>query len=167
MQRLRSWRYWPWLRDGALALLLFLGFRAYQQRDIVRGTAPDLAGRTLDGAQVSLAGYRGAPVLLRFWATWCGVCKAEQSNIDAMARGLPVLTVASRSGSANEVASYAKSQRIGHRVIVDPDGSLARRFGVRAFPTTLVIDANGDIRFVEVGYSTELGLRARMWLAGL
>ena len=167
MQRLRSWRYWPWLRDGAIALLLLLAVRAYQQRDLARGAAPGLAGRTLDGAQVSLADYRGAPVLLRFWATWCGVCKAEQSNVDAVARGLPVLSVASQSGSANQVAAYVRSQRIAHRVIADPEGVLARRFGVRAFPTTLVIDANGEIRYVEVGYSTELGLRARMWLAGL
>jgi peroxiredoxin len=167
MQRLRSRRYWPWLRDGAIAVLLVLGIRAYQQRDIARGAAPALEGRALDGAQVSLADYRGAPVLLRFWATWCGVCKAEQSNVDAVARGLPVLSVASQSGRANELAAYVQSRRIAHPVIPDPEGSLARRFGVRSFPTTLVIDANGEIRYAEVGYSTELGLRARMWLAGL
>ena len=168
MKGQRSRRYWPWLRDGAIALLLLLAIRAYQQRDLVRGVAPGLAGHTLDGAQVSLADYRGAPVLVRFWATWCGVCKAEQSSIDAVARGLPVLSVASQSGSANEVAAYVQSQmRIAHRVIADPEGSLARRFGVRTFPTTLVIDAKGEIRYAEVGYSTELGLRTRMWLAGL
>ena len=93
------------------------------------------------------------------------MCKAEQSNIDAVARGLPVLSVASQSGSPNEVTAYVQSQRIAHRVIADPEGSLARRFGVRTFPTTLVIDAKGEIRYAEVGYSTELGLRARMWLA--
>lgn len=165
---MRSWRYWPWLRDGTIALLLVLGIRAYQQRDIVRGVAPGLAGRALDGAEVSLADYRGAPVLLRFWATWCGVCKAEQSNIDALARaGLPVLSVASQSGSAAAVAAYVEGHGIAHRVIADPEGLLARRFGARSFPTTLVIDANGEIQYVEVGYTTELGLRARMWLAGL
>ncbi len=166
MQRLRSRRYWPWLRDGALALILLLGIRAYQQRDIVEGAAPGLEGHALDGAQVSLADYRGAAMILRFWATWCGVCKAEQSNIDSVARGLPVLSVASQSGSTHEVAAYQQDTGIAHPVIADPDGALARRFGVRSFPTTLVIDARGQIRFVEVGYSTELGLRARMWLAG-
>jgi peroxiredoxin len=165
MEGERPRKYWRWLRDGAIAVLLLLAIRAYQQRDLARGVAPVLTGRTLDGAQVSLEDYRGAPVLVRFWATWCGVCGAEQSNIDAVARGLPVLSVASQSGSPNEVAAYVKSQRIAHRVIADPEGSLARRFGVRVFPTTLVIDAKGEIRYAEIGYSTELGLRARMWLA--
>jgi thiol-disulfide isomerase/thioredoxin len=106
-------------------------------------------------------------VLVRFWATWCGVCKAEQHNFDAVARGLPVLSVASQSGSADDVAAYVRRQGIAHPVMLDPDGSLARRFGVRSFPTTFVVDAKGEIRYVEVGYTTELGLRARMWLAGL
>ena len=114
---------------AAIALLLLLAVRAYQQRDLARGAAPGLAGRTLDGAPVSLADYRGAPVLLRFWATWCGVCKAEQSNVDAVARGLPVLSVASQSGSANQVAAYVRSQRIAHRVIADPEGVLRAASG--------------------------------------
>jgi thiol-disulfide isomerase/thioredoxin len=167
MQRLRAWRYWPWLRDGGLVLLLWLGIRAYQQRDIARGAAPALVGAELNGRQLSLDTYRGKPVLLHFWATWCSVCKAEQSNIDAIARELPVVTVASESGEANQVAGYARTHAIAAPVIVDRAGAFARRFGVRAFPTTFVIDSAGRIRHAEVGYSTELGLRLRMWLARL
>jgi hypothetical protein len=49
-------------------------------------------------------------------------------------------------------------------VVLDPDGALAQRYGVRAFPTTFFIDARGRIRHVEVGYTTWLGLEARLWL---
>jgi peroxiredoxin len=167
MQRLRAWRYWPWLRDAALALLLLLAVRAYQQRDIARGPAPALAGMDVSGAPLSLERYRGKPVLLHFWATWCAVCKAEQSNIDALARELPVMTVASESGEPSKVAAYAREHSITPPILVDRSGALARRFGVHAFPTTFVIDAAGRIRHAEVGYSTELGLRLRMWLARL
>jgi thiol-disulfide isomerase/thioredoxin len=164
---MRAWRYWPWLRDGGLALLLLLGVRAYQQRDIARGAAPPLVGSDLSGRRLSLESYRGKPVLVHFWATWCRVCKAEQSNIDAVARELPVVSVASESGAASDVAAYVHAHAIAQPVILDRDGMLTKRFGVRAFPTTFVIDAAGRIRHVEVGYTTELGLRLRMWLARL
>ena len=165
MKRLRDWRYWTWLRDGAIFLVLLFGIRWYQKRDMPQGAAPDLTGKDLHGASVSLAGYRGQPVLVHFWATWCGVCKAEQSNIDALSRDLPVLSVASKSGEVNEVATYVQENAVAPSVVVDPDGELARRFGVHLFPSTFVIDGTGAIRHVEVGYSTQVGLRARMWLA--
>lgn len=166
MQSLRAWRYWPWLRDGGLALLLLFGVRTYQLRDVARGPAPALAGIDMHGRPLSLEAYRGKPVLLHFWATWCGVCKAEQSNIDAIARALPVVSVASESGDARKVSAYVREHAIAPEVIVDPSGTLARSFGVHAFPTTFVIDAAGHIRHAEVGYTSELGLRLRMWLAG-
>jgi peroxiredoxin len=147
--------------------LLFVGIRTYQQRNMPKGTAPVLAGTDLDGKAVSLAAYRGKPVLLHFWATWCGVCKVEQSSIDSIARDLPVLSVASQSGSPAEVAGFVQEHGIAPPVIVDERGDLSSRFGVHSFPASFVIDANGEIRHVEVGYTTELGLRARMWWARL
>jgi peroxiredoxin len=167
MRRLREWRHWRLIRDIGIALLVVVGIRTYQHRDMPSGAAPALAGTDLDGQAVSLDDYKGKPLLLHFWATWCGVCKVEQHNIDALTRDLPVLSVASQSGDASEVASFVREHGIAPRVVVDPESALARRFGVHAFPATFVIDADGHIRHVEVGYTTELGLRARMWLAGL
>jgi peroxiredoxin len=166
--RWQQWLRWPWLREVALALILVLGIRAYQKRGMPSGPAPSLAGVDLRGETVSLADYRGKPVLLHFGATWCGVCKAEQHNIDAVMRDLPVLNVASLSGNSSDVAAIM-GERGGpaQRVIVDEQGTLAHRFGVRAYPTTFVIDGQGMIRHVEVGYTTEIGMRARMWLAAL
>jgi thiol-disulfide isomerase/thioredoxin len=129
--------------------------------------APSLAGVDLHGEPVSLADYRGKPVLVHFWATWCGVCKAEQHNIDAVTRDLPALTIASHSQSADEVAAFMAEHGIVQRVIVDEEGELANRFGVHAYPTTFILDGRGKIRHVEIGYTTEIGLRARMWLASL
>jgi len=167
MQSLRASRFWPWIRDGALALVLLAGVRAYQQRNVPSGHAPALVGTALDGSQVSLAAFRGNPVVVHFWATWCGVCKAEQSNIDALARDVAVVTVATQSGSAEQIAAYVSAHGVTPTVIADTSGALAKRFGVGAFPTTFVLDGDGDIRHVEVGYTTELGLRVRTWLARL
>jgi peroxiredoxin len=154
------------LRDIAIAVVILFAIRSYQQRRMPSGAAPELSGDDLHGQKLSLAAYRGKPVLLHFWATWCGVCKAEQHNIDAVARDLPVLSVATHSGSAADIAAYMKEHDIALPVIVDEEGALASRYGVHAFPASFVIDGNGTIRHVEVGYTTEIGLRARMWLAG-
>ena len=50
-------------------------------------------------------------------------------------------------------------------MVNDPDGRLAGAWGVHAVPATFIVDTNGEIRFVEVGYTTGLGLRLRLWLA--
>ena len=155
-----------WLWELVFLMSVVFAVRAYQQRKLPSGPAPALSGIALDGARVSLDDYRGRPVLLHFWATWCGVCRAEQSSIDALAADAAVLSVASQSGTVAEVADYVRVHGVKPRVIPDASGALAKRFGVSLFPTTFVLDGDGEIRHVEVGYTTELGLRARMWLAG-
>jgi thiol-disulfide isomerase/thioredoxin len=164
---LQIFRQRPWLRDVFLVIVVLVAVRTYQQRDLPSGAAPQLEGALLDGSHASLAALRGEPVLVHFWATWCGVCRMEQGSIDAIAADLPVLSVSSRSGEIAAVGQYVAENRVKPRVVVDSSGALAQRFGVHAFPTTFVLDRNGDIRFREVGYTTELGLRARLWLAGL
>lgn len=156
-----------WLPDVALVAAVLLGMRAWQHRDAVSGEAPALSAMALDGSPVSLETYRGRPMMLHFWATWCGVCEAEQHNVVAVAKDLPVLTIASHSGGPAEVSSYMRSRSLELPVVVDRAGELARRFGVHAFPTSFVLDADGEVRHVESGYTTELGMRLRMWLASL
>ena len=164
---LQIWKRRPWLRDVLLVVVVVAAVRAYQQRDLPSGPAPHLEGTLLDGSFASLAAMRGEPVLLHFWATWCGVCRMEQGSIDAIAADRPVLSISSRSGEAGAVGKYVIENQVKPPVLVDNRGALAARFGVHAFPTTFVLDRNGDIRFREVGYTTELGLRARLWLASL
>ena len=144
-----------------------MAVRSYQHRNLPSGPAPLLKAVALDGREVSLQGYRGRPVLLHFWATWCAVCSTEQPNITALGQRLPVLTVASQSGDAAAVGAYARQHGITATVVPDPTGALAQRFGVAAFPTTFILDAAGNIRYAEVGYTSELGLRLRMFFAGL
>ncbi len=148
-----------------ILLVVFLGVRAWTQRGVVEGAAPPLAGRLLDGGRASLAALRGRPVLVHFWATWCPVCRLEQSSVQALAdAGYAVLGVAMQSGGRTEVRAFLREQGLSFPVLVDAHGALARRFGVRGVPTSFVVGPQGRIRFVEVGYTSELGLRARLWL---
>ena len=150
-----------------MVLALILGIRAWQQSGIARGPAPALTGVLLDGKPVALTAFAGRPVLVHFWATWCPICSAEQGSIDALARDTPVITVAMQSGERDAVVQHMRKEALSFPVLNDPDGLIAAQWGVRAVPASFVVDGTGQIRYVEVGYTTGIGLRLRLWLAGL
>ncbi|HET7833814.1 MAG TPA: protein disulfide oxidoreductase [Gallionella sp.] len=151
-----------------MIIAVVVGVRAWQQRDIVSGPAPSLAGTLLDGQPFTLTTRPVQPVLVHFWATWCPVCRTEQGTINAIAHGTPaVITVAMQSGSRDEVEKYVRQQGLNFPVLNDPDGRIAAAWGVHAVPASFVIDRDGQIRFVEIGYTTEIGLRLRLWLAAV
>lgn len=159
-------------RGIAINVLLFVvviaGIRAWQQRDMVSGTAPVLQGMTLAGQSYKLPAHPGRPVLVHFWATWCPICRAEQGAIAAIARDDPnVITIAMQSGKPEEVARHMSEQGAAFPVVNDPDGSISNTWGVHAVPASFIIAPDGQIRFVEVGYTTGPGLRIRLWLAGV
>lgn len=153
--------------EALVVVALVLGVRAYQTRDLASGEAPALSVQSLDGQRFSLAGVQGQPVAVHFWASWCGVCSAMRHNVRTLAHGHRVISVASRSGDEAAVRSFLAQHPLDAPVIVDPSGALARTYGVRAYPTTFFVNAQGVIRHVEVGYTTELGMRLRLWSAGL
>lgn len=159
----------PWIRRllvGGILIAVFLAVRQYQTWGTVTGQAPDIRGRDVDGTTVSLRDFRGRPVLLHFWASWCPVCRLEQDSIQSIARDHALISIALDDSSVDEIRRWMAEEGVSYRVILDPSGRLAGRFGVKAVPTSMIIDANGEIRFVEVGYTTEIGLRLRLWWVG-
>jgi thiol-disulfide isomerase/thioredoxin len=163
-------RYRSWLINLLLALAVVAGVQWWEARPLVRGVAPALAGSLLDGQAFALgpSGFsqgEAEPVLVLFWASWCPVCRLGQGTIDAIARDKPVITVAVRSGDAQDLRAYLREQGLSFPVLPDPDGSLASTWGVPGVPATFVVDSAGRIRFATAGHTTEAGLRARLWLA--
>jgi len=159
-------------RGVAINTLIFValiaGIRVWQHRDMASGPAPALQGYTLEGKPYTLPAHPDKPVLVHFWATWCPICRAEQNSIAAIARDHPeVVTVAMQSGTPSEVARHMRNQGIDCKAVNDQDGSLSGAWGVQAVPASFIIAPDGHVRFVEVGYTTEIGLRLRLWLAGL
>lgn len=146
---------------------IVLVVRAWQTRETASGVAPNFRAQALSGDAIDLASFRGEAVAVHFWATWCGVCSAEQGNVESLARGGRVITIASASGTRAEVARYVRAHEIAAPVINDPARVFATAYGVTAYPTTFYLDGEGNIRHVEVGYTTTLGMRARLALANL
>jgi peroxiredoxin len=159
-------RWWWWPLEILLILLIFLAVQHYRAADLPRGQAPLISGLSLSGQAISLEQFRGQPMLLHFWASWCHICRLEQDSINDLAGNYPVLTIASQSGSREEVAAYMQEHGLDFPVLVDPDGAFTKLYEIRGFPTTFIIDASGAIADAEVGFTTGMGLRFRLWLAG-
>lgn len=159
-RRLMGWA----LQLAGLVLILFL-IHLWQTRNLVQGVAPPLIANTLDGLPVDLTSHKGGPVLLHFWASWCPVCKVEASTIDQLSEDYSVLTVAMQSGQDQEVKAYLREHELGFTTVNDPSGILSSDWRVRGLPTSFIIDKDSNIRFVSVGYTPEVTLRLRLWLA--
>jgi thiol-disulfide isomerase/thioredoxin len=158
----------PRLRPWTWSVLLLLGWfvvPGWLQRGLVGEVAPrfdttDLSGRAFDVGQSG-----GRPTLLYFWGAWCPICAAMQPSINAVAGDHPVVTIALRSGTRSELVAQVRKEGFAARVIPDEDGAIADSFGVRGVPALYVVDRDGRVQFSTTGYTTELGIRARLWLA--
>jgi len=155
-------RWLPWI---ALAAAYF-GIQFYAGSKLAAGPPPPLAGTTLKGEPFDLKRLQGRPAIVYFWASWCSICRAMQSNVGAIAGDYPLITVALQSGDQREVDRYQNQHGFHPPTVLDEDGSDAQRWGVRGVPVVFVLDSRGDIRFASTGYHTEWGLRLRLWLTG-
>ena len=145
-------------------VLLYLGIRAYVQRDMVQGLAPDIQSTALSQQRFHLADA-AKPILVHFWATWCGICKLEQDSIQAISRDHVVITIAMQSGSDEEVQAYLTEHQLNFPVINDTDGEISARYGVVGVPASFIVNSAGEIVAAERGYTTSWGLRLRLWWA--
>lgn len=126
---------------------------------------PRLSGHTLQGESLKILLGKSGPLLIQFWGTWCPVCRQEIDNIERVARHYPVLTIAVESGSDAEIRQWMKKRGVDFPVLSDPSGRLAKRFDVSVYPTSFIYDSRGALKFTLTGYTTTLGLLARLKLA--
>ena len=134
------------------------------QRDVVLGMAPPIEAVNLDGKRVSLSEFRGRPLLLYFWGSWCPVCRFEHGTITSLAEDYQVLSIALQSGTAGEVKSHMQEHDAVYEVVNDPDGNIGHEFGIRGVPTIFLLDHDGNIHTVLSGFTTGVSLRLRLWL---
>ena len=109
-----------------------------------------------NGNTHKLSDYKGKTVFLNFWATWCPPCRAEMPDIQKMyedygknTKDLIVLGVAGTNvgneTDAKGVSEFLSQNSYSYPVVMDEGGSLASKYGVRAFPTTFMINADGNV----------------------
>ncbi len=117
--------------------------------------APDFSLETLEGGAGNLRDYRGKVVVLNFWASWCAPCRAEMPDMQTVygelrEAGLVIVGV-NQGESRDEVSAFAREFGLTFPILFDENQGIARQFGVRAYPTTFILDRSGVIRNVIVG----------------
>jgi cytochrome c biogenesis protein CcmG/thiol:disulfide interchange protein DsbE len=127
--------------------------------------APDFTLTALDGSEVSLSDFRGQPVVLNFWATWCPPCRAEvpalQSVSESLAGEVVILGV-SLQESPSTVSQFADEFGISYPVVLDQSAEAYLMYRVRSIPTTFFIDERGVVTEVFSGPLNEPLLLARL-----
>ncbi|MBX5476576.1 MAG: redoxin domain-containing protein [Clostridia bacterium] len=149
-----------WLRWATAAVLLATAFAVFaygqsqERRAAVGRAAPAWTLPALAGGTVDLAAFRGRPVLLNFFASWCDVCAVEAPALETFARRyedrVPVLGVDWRE-PWSAVRPFVARFGLTYPVLRDADGSIARAYGLTGVPETWLIDANGVARAHVVG----------------
>lgn len=114
------------------------------------------------GSSRRLAELKGRPVLLDFWASWCGPCALAAPVIERVARryeekGLVVMGV-NADDAPEIIQAYAAHKRLSYEMILDADRHMSARFGVDKLPTLVVIDRRGNVHAYLTGAVDEAAL---------
>jgi peroxiredoxin len=132
---------------------------AIRELDLIRPSrqkqAEDFSLATADGKAFRLSEHRGKTVLINFWATWCPPCREEMPALERLYkkhkdRGL-VLVAVSIDGNPKAVPPYVRASKLTFPIVLDPSAEVANKYGVRALPSSFVVDRQGAMTALALG----------------
>lgn len=155
----------PWARAvlgrggtaGTAIALLLLGCSGEPDRLEPGAPAPAYQAVTLAGDTVALRDYRGQPVVLNVWATWCGPCRFEMPFLQSLhethgRRGLQVVGVSvDQRGSEEAVRDFLDEFDVTYDILRDPSMAAMDAFYILGLPATFILDREGRIRLIRHG----------------
>jgi len=145
-------KFTSYLLWGALTL----GQAGLSQAEIIEGASPDFTLRSNLGKNLRLDDFKGQVVMLNFWASWCGPCRQEMPLMNDIyekyeSLGFTILAVNVDEDSA-DADNFLKVVPVNFPVLYDNESKVSEMFNVDAMPTTVMIDRDGNKRFIHRGY---------------
>lgn len=112
--------------------------------------APDFNLKDQYGVVHSLENYKGKVIFLNFWATWCPPCKKEMPDIENIYKEYgenkkDVVILGVNSEKENEVKKFLKDKGYTFPTVIDENSEVMRKYFIQAFPTSFVIDKEGNV----------------------
>ncbi len=140
----------------------------------VGSSAPDFTLKTINGEDLSLSSFKGEPVVLNFWATWCEPCKDEMPHFQQVydryskTDSLNVIAV-NMNETADKASAFFNEYKLTFPSLIDVNQSVTvGKYGILGLPTTYFIDSKGIIKYVKIGpILTETELAARLETIGV
>ena len=122
----------------------------------VGAAMPEYSAMFLDGSKFELEGRRGRVVLLNLWATWCGPCRFEIPELQALhdryaSKNFEVVGVSVDESGIESVRDFVKEHEMTYPIVLDAEGKLVNVFQTSILPTSVVIDRNGKIVWKKLG----------------
>ncbi|MEA4921432.1 MAG: cytochrome c biogenesis protein/redoxin [Clostridiaceae bacterium] len=127
-----------------------------QEEERNKVSAPEITLKDRDGNEHSLEDYKGKTVFLNFWATWCGPCKSEMPDIQKLYENygsneddIVIISIACpnyyKETSQQKIEKFLDENEYTYPVLFDADAATLEAYGVSSFPTTYMIDDDGNI----------------------
>ncbi len=119
--------------------------------------APDFSLQRPAGENVTLSELQGDPVLVFLWASWCSICKATMPDLEAVyqdyqSQGFRILAVnVAYQDDQNAAEAYFNSMSYSYTMLLDLDGSVAKKYRVHALPTAVLVAPDGTVTKVVIG----------------
>jgi cytochrome c biogenesis protein CcmG, thiol:disulfide interchange protein DsbE len=148
---------WLWLSRVPLAAQTL----THTPQSAIGYPAPDFTLKTLDGKSFTLSAHRGTPIVLNFWATWCGPCQNEMPAMQATATryaGRVLVIGVDQAEAGAVVRQFVDQVGVSYPILLDADQSVAHRYNIGGLPTTFFIDNNGVIRYMRLGEMNQITL---------
>ena len=139
---------------AAVAGLLVVAGTAFAATELTGQEAPDFVLKSVTGKNLRLSEYRGDVVMLSFWATWCGDCRAQLEHLGAMRERYRDAGVELLAVSLDQNARQASEGSAGasYPVLHDAGGEVGRLYDVARMPVMVLIDRGGVVREVFEGF---------------
>ncbi len=123
----------------------------------VSGPAPDFTLKSISGKNLKLSEFAGNVVLINFWASWCGPCLQEMPLLNAIHKkyeplGFTVLGINVEEQS-DKARAFLAERGVDFPILLDNKNEVSKLYDLVAMPTTVVVDRDGNMRFLHKGYS--------------